>query len=203
MASETDRTVKPYLHRVLADGVQPFRYRGHVRALLGLPEAGGVEMNFAKPLPIGGFAYLRPQITGEFNSGDEMPADNPRRVGGFADRGLPITGELDSVDETPADDPRRVGTWPQPGYLVGGRDGAQRGMQEASGRNGKALATGRHRRFATVGAAGRQSRSLRTPWPQAAKRLEALRARFRRRTRPAVDRQRCNCKAAIVGLALP
>jgi hypothetical protein len=132
MASETERAMKPYLHRVLADGIQPFHYRGRVRALLGHPDAGGVEMNFAKPLPVGGFAYLRPPITGELDVGDEMPADKPRRVAGFEDRRPPIADEPTGVGS------HRVVGAPEPGNLGRGHDGVQRGIP---GRNGPDLAT--------------------------------------------------------------
>src|SRR6266481_42296 len=77
MASETDGAVRGYLYRALADGARPFSYRGRVRALLGLPEPGGVQMNFPKPLPVAGLAYFRPRLTGEFDFPDELLALSP------------------------------------------------------------------------------------------------------------------------------
>lgn len=76
MASETDHA-RHYLRGVLAEGLRPFRYRRRIRALLGLAESGGVEMTFAKPLPIGGFAYVRPRFSAEFDISDEMLAGAP------------------------------------------------------------------------------------------------------------------------------
>ncbi len=78
MASETEAAPKGYLHRVLADGAKPFCYRSRLRALLGFPELGGVQMNFPKSLPFSSFGYVRPQFTGEFEFPDEWLTGRPR-----------------------------------------------------------------------------------------------------------------------------
>src|SRR6266404_2112355 len=80
MASNTEGVANGYLHGLLVDGARPFSYRGRVRALLGLPESGGVEMNFSKQLPIAGFSYVVPRFTGEFEFPDELLASSPRPV---------------------------------------------------------------------------------------------------------------------------
>jgi hypothetical protein len=78
MAGETDDVVKGYIHRLLSDGAQPFSYRACIRALLGLPEASGLEMNFFKP-PATRFTYVVSQFTGEFEFPEELPTSDPRR----------------------------------------------------------------------------------------------------------------------------
>jgi len=70
-----------YLHRLLADSARPFRFRGRIRALLGLPDSSGVHVNFSKPLPPGAFAYLVPRFSGEFEFPDELLAESPGRGG--------------------------------------------------------------------------------------------------------------------------
>ena len=79
MASEFQHA-KGYLYRLLADGALPFRYRGSVRSLLGLPELSGVEVNFSKRLPFGGFSYVVPRFSGEFEFPDEFLGSSPRRT---------------------------------------------------------------------------------------------------------------------------
>jgi hypothetical protein len=73
-------TVQGYLGRCLADGARPFLFRSRVRALLGLPLSGGVEMQFPKPLPIPGFGYVVRRLTGEFDLPDEMVSQGSRDV---------------------------------------------------------------------------------------------------------------------------
>ena len=51
-----------YLHRVLADGTKPFRYRPRVRALLGLAAETGIRTEFVTPTWSDGFVY-RERIT--------------------------------------------------------------------------------------------------------------------------------------------
>jgi hypothetical protein len=80
MASETDAAARGYLYRALVDGARPFGYRGRVRALLGFPEPGGVQMNFPKPLTAAGLAYVRPHFTGEFEFPDELLAFSPQHA---------------------------------------------------------------------------------------------------------------------------
>ena len=63
-----------YLAAVLADGARPFRYRGRVRALLGLPEDRGIPVGFAGALPGARFTYAHTQLTGEFYVPDELLA---------------------------------------------------------------------------------------------------------------------------------
>ena len=46
-----------YLHRVLADGTKPFRYRCRVRALLGLAAETGIRTEFVTPTWPDGFVY--------------------------------------------------------------------------------------------------------------------------------------------------
>jgi hypothetical protein len=46
-----------YLHRVLADGTTPFRYRRRVRALLGLPAETCIRTEFVTPTWSDGFVY--------------------------------------------------------------------------------------------------------------------------------------------------
>lgn len=79
MATETGGEEKRYLHRVLAGGARSFRYRSRIRKLLGLPESSGVGVIFSKPLPFGGFAYVVPRFSGEFEFPDELLAGGPRR----------------------------------------------------------------------------------------------------------------------------
>jgi hypothetical protein len=78
MAGETNDVVKGYLQRLLSEGTQPFSYRGSIRALLGLPEASGLEMNFFKP-PATRFTYVVSQFMGEFEFSDELPTSNAPR----------------------------------------------------------------------------------------------------------------------------
>ena len=92
MASETDRA-RSYLHRVLADGARPFRYRGRVRALLGLPddERRRDELCHSR-CRLAASRICARRFTGEFDVGDEMPGGqpaSPRRLRGSAraDRG--------------------------------------------------------------------------------------------------------------------
>jgi hypothetical protein len=79
MATESGGAERGYLHWLLADGARPFRFRGRIRTLLGLPESSGVQVNFSKPLPLGAFAYVLPRFSGEFEFPDELLAENPRR----------------------------------------------------------------------------------------------------------------------------
>jgi len=74
------RADKGYLYHLLADGAGPFRYRSRVRALLGFPEYGGVQMNFSKPLSIGGFSYVVPRFRGEFEFPDDLVSAGSRSV---------------------------------------------------------------------------------------------------------------------------
>lgn len=64
MAPKVKSSGKGYLWRSLAWAVEPFYFRSRVRALLGLPDTGGVQMNFPQPLPFGGFTYAIPQFSG-------------------------------------------------------------------------------------------------------------------------------------------
>ena len=47
-----------YLHRVLADGARPFRYRCRIRELLGLTVETGIRVEFAPPAWHTGFVHL-------------------------------------------------------------------------------------------------------------------------------------------------
>src|SRR6266850_103777 len=69
-----------YLHRLLSDGARPFRYRSRLRALLGSPEPGGVQIRFLPPLPLAGFAYLRRGFAGEFDSPGGFAADQQPQI---------------------------------------------------------------------------------------------------------------------------
>jgi hypothetical protein len=64
MAPEIETSGEGYLWRSLASAAAPFYFRSRVRALLGLPASGGVEMNFPQPLPFGGFAYAIQRFPG-------------------------------------------------------------------------------------------------------------------------------------------
>lgn len=74
-----------YLHRVLADGAQPFRYRCRVRELLGLTFETGIRVEFAPTTWRSGFVYLArspgagesPGIT---SSWLDVPATTPVRA---------------------------------------------------------------------------------------------------------------------------
>jgi hypothetical protein len=72
MAPETRHSGKGYLRRSLAQGVEPFHFRSGVRALLGLPDSSGVEMNAPPSFPVAGFTYAFPQFSGEFEIPDEF-----------------------------------------------------------------------------------------------------------------------------------
>lgn len=48
-----------YLRGVLADGAEPFRHRGRVRTLLGLPEDAGTPIGFTRAPGMAAFEYLR------------------------------------------------------------------------------------------------------------------------------------------------
>jgi hypothetical protein len=110
MESNAISTDRGYLHRLLVDGVRSFSYRGRVRALLGLPEANGVEMNFPKQLPIPGFSYAVPRFTGRFEVPDELLTSNPPRAIYAEERapsvrhtaGIPPEQELPSESGMPA-----------------------------------------------------------------------------------------------------
>lgn len=52
-----------YLHAVLVDGVKPFRYRGRVCSLLGVPDQVTEGVSFPSPLPPVGFKYTRDAAT--------------------------------------------------------------------------------------------------------------------------------------------
>ena len=73
-----------YLHRVLADGALPFRYRSRVRELLGLPVETGIRVEFARSTWREGFAYpaLSPDAS-EFSGAPslwfDVPATTPDR----------------------------------------------------------------------------------------------------------------------------
>ncbi len=58
-----------YLHRVLADGALPFRYRGSVRALLGEPDGPGL-LRATPPAPQPRFSYPRSAWLGEIELPD-------------------------------------------------------------------------------------------------------------------------------------
>jgi hypothetical protein len=79
MASDGETAGKGYLHDLLAESTLPFRYRGRVRELLGQPDSGAV-MNFSKALPIAGFPYVVPRITGEFEFPDELLGTTARQA---------------------------------------------------------------------------------------------------------------------------
>jgi len=101
MASEGARTGNGYLRHVLADGVRPFLYRSRVRALLGVSDVGGVEMNFARPVPVGGFAYRDQHFSAEFEIADEVPADGQHRRAVVAEHAAPVRHRPDSLERTP------------------------------------------------------------------------------------------------------
>jgi hypothetical protein len=71
MASDSGSQVRSYFRQLLADGARPFRYRGRVRTLLGLPEVNGVPMKFAKPLPFAGFTYITSKFSAESAFSDD------------------------------------------------------------------------------------------------------------------------------------
>jgi hypothetical protein len=48
-----------YLRGVLVDGAEPFRHRGRVRTLLGLPEGAGTPIGFTRAPGLAAFEYLR------------------------------------------------------------------------------------------------------------------------------------------------
>lgn len=100
MATETGSAERGYLHRLLADGARPFRYRGRIRTLLGQPESSSVQVNFSKPLPRGALAYVLPRFSGEFEFPDELLAENPRRGNAWVEEIVPPGRRrpLESVD---------------------------------------------------------------------------------------------------------
>ncbi len=100
MATETGGAERAYLHRLLADGARPFRFRGRIRTLLGQPESSGVQVNFSKPLPLGAFAYVLSRFRGEFEIPDELLAENPRRGNEWVEEIVPPGRRrpLESVD---------------------------------------------------------------------------------------------------------
>lgn len=57
MRSDEGDPQRGYLHRVLADGVRPFRYRGGVSSLLGVSESEGRNLVLSRVLPPVGFRY--------------------------------------------------------------------------------------------------------------------------------------------------
>jgi len=72
MAPEIQLSQEGFLWRSLAQGAEPFHFRGRVRSLLGFPDSDGVEMIFSQPLPIAGFNYVVPRSSGEFEIPDEF-----------------------------------------------------------------------------------------------------------------------------------
>jgi hypothetical protein len=70
-APNVESSDKGYLWRSLAPAAKRFYFRSRVRALLGLPDSGGVEMNFPQPLPFGGFTYPIPRFSGLAEVPDE------------------------------------------------------------------------------------------------------------------------------------
>jgi hypothetical protein len=80
MANEVERGATGYFRRLLLNGATPFRYRSRVRALLGLPDNGGVQLHYAGPLPVAGFPYVVPRFTGEFEIPEPRAAGSPQAV---------------------------------------------------------------------------------------------------------------------------
>src|SRR5882762_2993399 len=78
MALDLDNSANGFLRRSLADGIASFGYRTRVYLLLGFPRPGGVGMNFPQPLPIAGFSYVVPRLSGEFELPDELFAGTPQ-----------------------------------------------------------------------------------------------------------------------------
>src|SRR5262249_39688811 len=97
MASEGERTGNGYLRRELADGLRPFPYRSRVRTLLGASDIGGVEMNFARPVPVGGFAYREQQFSAQFEVPDEVLADGQHGRAAVAEPATPVRHRPDSL----------------------------------------------------------------------------------------------------------
>jgi hypothetical protein len=78
------RTEKPagpgYLGRILAAGARPFRYRSRVWSLLGVPQPGGVTMQFPQALPFAGFSYLRPSWADHTEAPDQGFTGTPQWI---------------------------------------------------------------------------------------------------------------------------
>ena len=110
MAGNLQSAGTGYLHRLLADAAQPFRYRARVRALLGFPEIGGPAMNFSAPLPSAGFRYFVPRFRAEFDLPEDRPA--PTSAVTFWDapepRPQPVPATPPSPQAAPVAQPQEV-----------------------------------------------------------------------------------------------
>ncbi|MGK8558165.1 hypothetical protein [Nocardia gipuzkoensis] len=76
-----------YLHGVLADGVRRFRYRGRVRALLGMPGDAGAEVRFV-PSMRGAFSRATANSEGFGDPGDVARSAESRPRTAIASRSL-------------------------------------------------------------------------------------------------------------------
>jgi hypothetical protein len=81
MAADIRDAAKGYVHRLLADAARPFRYRGGVRVLLGLPRVSDPQPSFSRPLPAADFACLLPRRGREEAELSEAFLDELRRAG--------------------------------------------------------------------------------------------------------------------------
>src|SRR5262245_32111966 len=83
MRSNSQPAAPNYLYRVLLDGAMPFRYRGGVYSLLGIPNPGAGGIFHAAHVPPVGFAYAK-------GHADAMP---------LPDEPLPPTMALEAAPE--------------------------------------------------------------------------------------------------------
>ncbi|MGD9100097.1 MAG: hypothetical protein PVF45_06420 [Anaerolineae bacterium] len=65
MPGDKGEVGKDYLRGVLVDGAKPFRYRGRVRSLLGVPDSEGSHLAFSPAFPPVGFRYTHHAFAGK------------------------------------------------------------------------------------------------------------------------------------------
>jgi hypothetical protein len=125
-----------YLHRVLADGARPFRYRCRIRELLGLTVETGIRVEFAPPAWHTGFVHLaRSPGASESPAAPSSRFGEPAPTPALADSTPTPSGtqHMPPMRETTARMAHGAAVHNEPGGLARPLDAVVRGSETTSG----------------------------------------------------------------------